>query len=126
MQIAGETGVLTGPAELDAFVTDCRGGYKGDAACVVRPRSTAEVAAVVAQCVAHSVPVQPQGGNTSLCGGSVPFAGERGVILTLSRMRRIREIDAANNSITVEAGCVLADVKRPGAAAGRFYPVSLG
>lgn len=126
MQITGETGVLTAPAELDAFVTDCRGRYKGNTLCVVRPRSTAEVAAVVAQCIQYSVPIQPQGGNTSLCGGSVPFAGERGVILNLSRMRRIREIDAANNSITVEAGCVLADVQRAAVGAGRFYPVSLG
>ena len=126
VRIVGETGVLTEPAELEAFVTDCRGLYRGNAVCVVRPRSTEEVARVVALCVAQSVPVQPQGGNTSLCGGSVPFAGERGVILSLSRMRRIREIDAANNSITVEAGCVLADVQRAAVDAGRFYPVSLG
>ena len=126
VQIAGETGVLTEPADLAAFVTDCRGHFSGNALCVVRPRSTEEVAAVVAQCVAHSVPIQAQGGNTSLCGGSVPFAGERGVILSLSRLCRIREIDAANNSITVEAGCVLADVQRAAVGAGRFYPVSLG
>jgi FAD/FMN-containing dehydrogenase len=126
VQIVGETGVLTEPADLDAFVTDCRGRYKGHALCAVQPRSVDEVARVVALCVEHSVPIQPQGGNTSLCGGSVPFAGERGVILSLSRMRRIRSIDAANNSITVEAGCVLADVQRAAVDAGRFYPVSLG
>ena len=128
VQIVGQTGVLTEPADLDAFVTDGRGRYKGDAVCVVQPRSTEEVGAVVtpALCIRRSVPVQPQGGNTSLCGGSVPFAGERGVILSLSRMRRIREIDAANNSITVEAGCVLADVQRAAVDAGRFYAVSLG
>ena len=126
VQIVGETGVLTGSADVDAYLTGWGGRYKGNALCVVRPRSTSEVAAVVAQCVAHDVPVQPQGGNTSLCGGSVPFVGERGVILSLSRMRRVREIDAANNSITVEAGCVLADVQRAAVDAGRFYPVSLG
>jgi FAD/FMN-containing dehydrogenase len=65
VQIAGETGVLTEPADLDAFVTDFSGRYKGNAVCVVRPRSTEEVAAVVAQCVAHSVPIQAQGGNTN-------------------------------------------------------------
>jgi FAD/FMN-containing dehydrogenase len=126
VRITGETGVLTEPAELDAFVTDCHGRYKGDALCVVRPRSVEEVARVVAACVERSVPVQAQGGNTSLCGGSVPFAGERGVILSLSRMRRIRSIDAVNNSITVEAGCVLADVQRAAVGADRYYPVSLG
>ncbi|HEY5290712.1 MAG TPA: FAD-binding oxidoreductase [Burkholderiales bacterium] len=126
VQIVGQTGVLTEPADLDAFVIDGRGRYKGDAVCVAQPRSTEEVAAVVALCIEHSVPIQPQGGNTSLCGGSVPFPGERGVVLSLSRMRRIRSIDAANNSITVEAGCVLADVQRAAVDAGRFYAVSLG
>ncbi len=124
--IVGETGVLTETLELEPYVTDFRGRYKGNALCAVRPRSTEEVAGVVARCVARSVPVQAQGGNTSLCGGSVPYARERGVIVSLSRMRRIRDIDAANNSMTVDAGCVLADVQRAAADAGRFYPVSLG
>lgn len=125
-RIVGESGLLTGQAELDAFLTDSRGLYRGDAACVVQPRSTEEVAAVVAHCIAHAAPVQPQGGNTSLCGSSVPFAGGRGVIVSLSRMRRIREVDAANNSLTVEAGCVLSEVQAAAVGAGRFYPVSLG
>jgi FAD/FMN-containing dehydrogenase len=124
--IVGETGLLTEPQEVEPYVTDFRGRYKGNALCVVRPRSTEEVAAVIARCVARSVPVQAQGGNTGLCGASVPFAGGRGVIVSLSRMRRIRDIDAANNSITVDAGCVLADVQRAAADAGRYYPVSLG
>ncbi|MBE0623125.1 MAG: FAD-binding oxidoreductase [Burkholderiales bacterium] len=125
-RIVGDTGVLSETQELAPFVNDARGRYTGNALCVVRPRSVEEVAAVVACCMEQSVPIQPQGGNTSLCGGSVPLAGERGVILSLSRMRRIREIDAANNSMTVEAGCVLADVQRAAVDAGRFYPVSLG
>ncbi|TSA18718.1 MAG: FAD-binding oxidoreductase [Betaproteobacteria bacterium] len=126
VRIVGDTGVLTAADDVSAYVTDCRNYYKGTALCVVRPRSVEEVASVVACCVARSVPIQPQGGNTSLCGGSVPFAGGRGVVLSLSRMRRIREVDAANNSITVEAGCVLAEVQRAAVDAGRFYPVSLG
>ena len=124
--IVGESGVLSETPDLAPYITDARGRYAGDALCVVRPRSTEEVAAVVTCCVRQSVPIQPQGGNTSLCGSSVPRPGERGVILSLSRMRRIREIDAANNSITVDAGCVLADVQRAAVEAGRFYPVSLG
>lgn len=124
--IVGESGVLSETPELAPYVSDVRGRYQGDALCVVRPRSTAEVAQVVALCIAQSLPLQPQGGNTSLCGGSVPRAGERGVVLSLSRMRRVREIDVANNSITVEAGCVLAEVQRAAVEAGRFYAVSLG
>jgi len=125
-RIVGETGVLSETQDLAPFLTDCRGRYKGEARCLVRPRSVEEVARVVALCVEQSVSIQPQGGNTSLCGSSVPLAGDRGVILNLSRMRRIREIDIANNSITVEAGCVLADVQRAAVDAGRFYAVSLG
>ena len=126
VRIAGAAGVLTEPSDVDAYTTDCRGLYKGGAVCVVRPSKVEEVAAVVACCLEHSVPIQAQGGNTSLCGGSVPLPGDRGVILSLSRMRRIREIDTANNSITVEAGCVLAEVQRAAVEAGRFYAVSLG
>ncbi|MBK5105826.1 MAG: FAD-binding oxidoreductase [Burkholderiales bacterium] len=126
VRIVGETDVLSETRDVAPFVADVRDRYNGSALCVVHPRSVDEVAAVVALCVEHSVPVQPQGGNTSLCGGSIPLADARGVILSLSRMRRIREIDAANNSITVEAGCVLADVQRAAVGAGRFYPVSLG
>ena len=125
-QIVGDTGLLTGEAELDPFLNDFGRRNKGNAACVVQPRSTEEVAAVVAHCVTHSVPIQAQGGNTSLCGGAVPFAGERGVVLSLSRMRRIRQVDSVNNSITVDAGCVLAEVQRAALEVGRYYPVSLG
>jgi FAD/FMN-containing dehydrogenase len=125
-RIVGEAGVLSASRDLEAYVSDCRGRSKGSALCVVRPASVEEIAAVVAKCLEHGVPIQPQGGNTSLCGGSVPLEGERGVILSLARMRRIREIDTANNSITVDAGCVLADVQRAALDAGRLYPVSLG
>jgi len=125
-RIVGEIGVLSGAQALAPFLADIRGRYEGSAQFVVRPRTVEEVTAVVSLCIEQSVPIQPQGGNTSLCGGSVPLAGERGIVLSLSRMRRVREIDAANNSMTVEAGCVLADVQRAAVEAGRFYPVSLG
>ena len=124
--IAGEAGVLSATQDLAPYVNDARGHYSGDALCAVRPRSTEEVAAIVNCCMRRSVAIQPQGGNTSLCGSSVPRPGERSVILSLSRMRRVREIDPTNNSITVEAGCVLADVQRAAVDADRFYPVSLG
>ncbi len=124
--IVGDTGIVTAADELAPYLTDFRARYKGDALCAVRPASTEQVAAVVAACAQHAVPVQPQGGNTSLCGGAVPTAGERGVVVNLARMRRIRAIDIANNSMTVEAGCVLAEVQRAAVEAGRYYPVSLG
>ncbi|GAB3625286.1 FAD-binding oxidoreductase [Pandoraea terrae] len=124
--IVGEHGILSSAHDLEGFVEDWRGRYRGDALCVVLPRNTGEVSAVVRAAVAAGVPVLPQGGNTSLSGGSVPFEGEGAVILNLSRMRRIRHVDAANHSMEVEAGCVLADIQAAAVAAHRFFPISLG
>lgn len=125
----GVGAVLSAQADIDGFIEDWRGRYRGPAACVVLPSNAAQVAAVVKLCVAHRVPVLPQGGNTSLCGGAVPGPEGEGtppVIVNLSRMRKVRVVDAANNSIEVEAGCVLAAVQQAAVEADRLYPVSLG
>lgn len=123
----GNTTVLRTEADMAAFTEDWRGRYRGKAACVVLPSTTEQVAAVVRLCVEHGVAMVPQGGNTSLCGGAVPDAAQRApVIVSLGRMRRVRSIDPANNSMVVEAGCVLAAVQQAAAEARRLYPVSLG
>src|SRR5262245_47812676 len=123
----GASAVLTQAHDVDGFTEDWRGRYRGAAACVVLPSSTEQVAQVVRQCVAERVPVLAQGGNTSLCGGATPDAqGEPPVIVNLQRMRAVRSLDAANSSMVVEAGCVLAAVQDAAAAAGRLYPISLG
>lgn len=125
--LLGPTAVLTSDADMAAHVTDWRGRYKGHAACVVLPSSTEQVAQVVHACAQHGVPVVAQGGNTSLCEGAVPRAGDiASVVVNLQRMRRIRSVDVANNSIEVEAGCVLAQVQQAAAEHQRLYPVSLG
>ena len=125
--LLGLNAVLCDGSEIAGFVEDWRGRYRGLAACVVLPSNTDQVSAVVCACVRAGVPVLPQGGNTSLCGGAVPeSAGPPPVIVNLSRMRCVRSLDAANNSIEVEAGCVLATVQQAAAAAGRLYAVSLG
>lgn len=119
--------VLTGAQAHSGYTEDFRGRYRGAAACVVLPSTTEQVAQVVRAAVQHGVPVLPQGGNTSLCGGAIPDgAGPPPVIVNLARMRRIRRLDPADNSIEVEAGCVLAAVQEAAAKAGRLYPVSLG
>jgi FAD/FMN-containing dehydrogenase len=92
---------------------------------VVRPGSTSEVAAVVALCAREGVAVVPQGGNTGLVGGAVPTGAQREIVLSLARMNRIRSIDALNDTITVEAGCVLAAVQKAAGDAGRLFPLSL-
>lgn len=121
--VVGPAGLVDDPA---GFLTDWRGAYSGRAAAVVRPGSTEEVAAVVALCREAGIPVVPQGGNTGLCGGAVPDASGRQVVLSLTRMRRIRELDAADSTVTVEAGVVLRTVQEAAAAAGRLFPLSLG
>ena len=92
---------------------------------MVRPASTAEVAKVVALCARESVAVVPQGGNTGLSGGSVPTGRRAELVLSLSRMNRIRSIDPLNDTLTAEAGCVLAAVQKAADEAGRLFPLSL-
>ena len=117
--------MLTAPAETAAFLTDWRKQYSGPAECVVRPASTDEVSRVVAACASDGAAIVPQGGNTGLCGGSVPTGRRREVVVSLSRMNRIRELDALNGTMTVEAGCVLAAVQAAAEAANRLFPLSL-
>jgi FAD/FMN-containing dehydrogenase len=125
--LLGAGAVLTSEADIAPHATDWRGRYRGNAACVVLPSSTEQVAAVVRACAEHGVPVVAQGGNTSLCEGAVPRAGEiASVVINLQRMRRIRSVDVANNSIEVDAGCVLQQVQEAATQHGRLYPVSLG
>jgi FAD/FMN-containing dehydrogenase len=123
--IVGAANVLTAPQDTRPYFTDWRRQYTGSAECVVRPASTAEVARVVELCAAQGVAIVPQGGNTGLSGGSVPTGKGREIVLALGRMNRIRELDRLNDTITVEAGCVLANVQRAAAEAGRLFPLSL-
>lgn len=126
-QALGQDAILHSEADTAGYTEDWRGRYKGPALCVALPGSTQQVSDIVRLCNLHGTPVLPQGGNTSLCGGAVPAAdGTPPVIVNLSRMRRIRGIDAANNSMQVEAGCVLATIQEAAAASGRLYPISLG
>jgi len=124
-EIVGKSNVLTAPEDTRPYFTDWRRQYSAPAECVVRPGTTAEVSRVVALCAREGVAVVPQGGNTGLVGGSVPTGARREIVLTLGRMSRIRELDALNDTITVEAGCVLATVQRAAEEAGRFFPLSL-
>jgi FAD/FMN-containing dehydrogenase len=123
--IVGKSNVLTSTDDTRPYFTDWRKQYAGTAVCVVRPASTDEVSRVVALCAREGVGIVPQGGNTGLVGGSVPAGGRREVLVSLSRMNRVRSIDALNDTMTVEAGCVLAAVQATAAQAGRLFPLSL-
>lgn len=118
--------LLTDPTELAPFLTDWRGRYTGNALAVAQPASTADVAAVVRWCAEHRVPIVPQGGNTGLSGGGTPDATGTALVLSLARLNKVRAVDPVNNSMTVEAGCVLANVQQAARDAGRLFPLTLG
>ncbi|HRE18867.1 MAG TPA: FAD-binding oxidoreductase, partial [Rhodocyclaceae bacterium] len=125
MQIVGADNVLTAEADLQPCLTDWRGRYRGAAQALVRPGNSEEVAAVVQACAATATPIVPQGGNTSLCGAATPDASGQAIVLSLSRLNRIRAVDAANHTITVEAGCTLQAVQEAAAEAGCLFPLAL-
>ncbi|MGY8680724.1 FAD-binding oxidoreductase [Bradyrhizobium sp. UFLA05-153] len=126
-RLLGDTAVLVREEDLAAVTEDWRGRYRAPALCAVLPSTTEQVASIVRLCVESGTPVLPQGGNTSLCGAATPTGqGKPPVIIALTRMRRIRSIDSVNNTMVVDAGCVLATIQEAAAASGRLYPVSLG
>jgi FAD/FMN-containing dehydrogenase len=123
--IVGAANVLTAPQDTKPYFTDWRRQYSAAAECVVRPASTQEVSQVLAVCAQEDVAIVPQGGNTGLVGGSVPTGARRELVLALGRMNRIRTLDVLNDTVTVEAGCVLSAVQRAADEAGRLFPLSL-
>ncbi|MBX9906016.1 MAG: FAD-binding oxidoreductase [Burkholderiales bacterium] len=125
-KLLGPQGVLTAAADLEPYVVDWRGVYRGATAAVVRPANTAEVAAVMKLCADTGTALVPQGGNTGMCGASVPNAHGREIVLSMARMNKIMEVDPLNNTLTAEAGCVLANIQQAAADAGRLFPLSLG
>ncbi|WP_413043676.1 FAD-binding oxidoreductase [Pseudomonas sp. YJ42] len=125
-RIVGAIGIVRDAERMQSYLSDWRNAYRGDAALVIRPASTEEVASVVRLCNQYQVTLVPQGGNTGLCGGSIPDASGTQVVLSLTRMTRIREVDPANETITVEAGVILQTLQEAAAEAGRLFPLALG
>jgi len=123
-QIVGAPNVLT-EGDLSAYEQDWRRRSHGKALAVVRPASTAEVAAVVKACAETATSVIPQGGNTGLSVGSTPDTSGTQVVLSLQRMQAVRSIDRDNLTLTVEAGCILQNVQQAAANAGLLFPLSL-
>ena len=124
ISIVGSPGVLTADS-AQPYISDWRGRYSGSALAVVLPSDTGQVSEVVRLCATNNVCIVPQGGNTSLCGGSVPLSKGEQIVLNLSRMNRIRSIDAVNFSMTVEAGCKLAEVRDAAVEKNRYFPLGL-
>ena len=122
--IVGGKYAVTDQADIVPYVTEERDLFKGRSPLVLRPGSTAEVAAICKLASAHKIALVPQGGNTGLVGGQTPHNGE--VVVSLKRMDRIREVDAASNTMTCEAGVVLAVAQQKAAEVDRLFPLSLG
>lgn len=121
----GVAGVMDDASDMGAYLVDERKIFSGRASAVLRPASAQEVAKIVSICKEAGIGIVPQGGNTGLCGGSVPDQSGGQVVLSLSRMNRIRDLDPVNYTLTAEAGCVLADVQSAAREAGRLFPLSL-
>nr|WP_298681706.1 FAD-binding oxidoreductase [uncultured Dongia sp.] len=123
--LLGSKGFLTDPADLAAALTDWRGLYHGRACGLALPDSTDACAALIKLTAQHGINVVPQGGNTGLSGAATPDASGDAVVVNLRRMNRIRTLDTANDTIIVEAGCILANIQDAAAEAGRLFPLSL-
>ena len=122
--IVGEPNVLVTETDIAAYLEEPRGLYKSIADAVVFPASVKEISTIIEICAAFGVSVVPQGGNTGLSGGAVSQHGQ--IILNLRRLNQIIGIDTVNDTITVEAGCILADIQKVALDADRYFPLSLG
>jgi len=124
-QVVGTDNVLTGISAAP-YIKDQRGNYFGSALAIAFPADTQQVSAIVSLCASQNIAIVPQGGNTSLCGASVPLANvENQVVINLSRMTRIREVDVLNYTMTVEAGCTLAKIREIAEQNNRLFALGL-
>jgi FAD/FMN-containing dehydrogenase len=123
--IVGEAHCLSDPADKAPYLREWRDLYQGQALAVVRPRSTDEVARVVKLCGEAGIAIVPQGGNTGLVGGQIPMGERPAIVLSLTRMNCVRDVDADGDTMVVEAGVTLAAAQEAAEAAGRLFPLSL-
>ena len=121
--VVGKKGVFEGDAAAP-FLSEGRGRWPGEASLIVAPGSVEEVAEIVKICAANHIAITPQGGNTGLVGGQIPSGGE--ILVSLKRLRRVREIEPLNNTMTVDAGVTLAEAQAAAAEANRLFPLSIG
>ncbi len=125
-EIVGEKGLIRDPADIEPYVIDQRKAYIGSTPMVVRPASTEEVSKVVALCAETGTPIVPQGGNTGLCGGATPSEAGDQILLSLTRMNKVRDVDPLNYTLTAEAGVILTDIQKAADDNDRLFPLSLG
>jgi FAD/FMN-containing dehydrogenase len=122
----GDGSWLEAPDDVAPFLSDFRRLYRGATALVLLPRNVDEVARILRICNHEEVAVVPHGGNTSYCGGATPDETGAEIVLSLRRLNRVRQVDAADYSMVVEAGCTLAEAQAAARDADRLFPLSLG
>lgn len=124
--IVGEANAITDQAEIAPHLTETRGLYHGASPLLLKPGSTAEVASIMALATETKTPIVPQSGNTGHVGGQTPRDGRSDVLLTLSRMNKVREVDSSANALTIDAGCILDNIHKVAEEHDRLFPLSLG
>ena len=124
--VLGNQYVLTEDQEKAPYLTDWRKRFTGKALAVLLPKTTEEVSSIVKLCASNNIAIVPQGGHTGFCGGATPDNTGKQVILNLKRMNQIREMDVANQTIALEAGCILQAIQQKAAAQDFLFPLSLG
>jgi FAD/FMN-containing dehydrogenase len=122
----GEGAWLASPQDISPFTIDFRGLYRGATPLVLLPREVDQVARILAICNRDEIAVVPHGGNTSYCGGATPDESGSQIVLSMRRLNRVRDLDPANDSMIIEAGCTLAEAQAAAASQSRLFPLSLG
>jgi len=125
-KVVGPKGIITSEHDMAAYLCEWRDKYIGKALCVVLPKTTEEVSKIVKLCSDSKTAIVPQGGNTSLVGGSIPFDTGDEVVISLRRMNSVRQIDKQGGTLTVEAGCILANLQQTATENGFMFPLRIG
>ena len=124
-RIIGTKNLLTHPSDTKPYLTEWRGNYRGKALCIALPLSPKDISEIVKLAAKEKLHIVPQSGNTGLVGGQIPFDKNRAILVSLARMNKIRELNPTNNSITAEAGCILANLHHTAETANRLFPLTL-
>jgi FAD/FMN-containing dehydrogenase len=125
-KIVGKTHALSDPADQERFLVEWRDLYRGKTPLVLRPGSTAEVAEIMALATETGTAIVPQGGNTGLVGAQVPDTSGTEIVLSLGRLNKIRNVDAAGDAMTVESGVILDAIHVAADSVDRIFPLTLG
>ena len=124
INIVGKKNIITKKNDMEKYLKEWRGVYNGAAGAIVKPKSTKEISKILEFSYKKNIPCIPQGGNTGLVGGQIPFSKDH-IVISLERMNKIKEINKIDQSITVEAGLILSNLQKECEENNLFFPLSL-